>query len=576
MTNVVQTIYNIISKNISTAYIYSGGSIMPLINQLHPKNNINKMKYFIPTNESSAGFCSIGHNKSLNKCDSVVITTGGPGIINCLTPLADAYYDNIPFLLISGDVSTSAKGKHSFQECNSIALTKSITHWNYSLTNENETVSVFNNAFELLKQNKQVHINIPKDIFARNIINNDNITIESNNNLQNVNYTIEYIIKVAKIINNSPKPILCIGRGAIDASVQVRELALKANIPVTTTLHGLGIFDEEHYLSLKWHGMHGSVIANNAIQLSTCIICIGGRFDDRTVGSLKKYAPKAKYVIHINNNSSEFNKVISNTINIHGDSKKVLKDLIPHICEKNNKIWIDNLNNLYDKNFPYDNSSLKQQDILTILNNELLKRSKLKMKTIITTGVGNHQMYCAQYITHKYPNKLITSGSLGTMGYGNSSAIGAKIANPNACVINIDGDGSFNQLNDLKMIMNYNIPIKIIIMNDQKLSMVHVWEKLFFDNNIVATESNNPNYNYLAQAYNIKCITIYKTMNVKYITNLIREFIDYDHNKPIILNCIINSDYCFPLVPPGNYGLNEMITYDNHKKYTIEKSDVPS
>ena len=510
MTNVSKTIYNIISKKISTAYVYSGGSIMSLINQLHPKNNKNNMKYYVPTSEASAGFCSLGHNKSLNRCDSVVITTSGPGLSNTLTPLADAFYDSVPFLLISGDVSTEAKGKHSFQDIDSISMTKPITYWNYSLTNENETESVFNHAFELLKQNKQVHINIPKDILSKNIQKDENIEVTIDNNLQKSNYTIESIKNIADIINNSTKPILIVGRGAVESNDEVTELSIKANIPITTTLHGLGIFDEDHYLSLKWHGMHGSYRANHAIQLATCIICIGGRFDDRTIGAVQEYAHNAKYIIHINNNSSEFNKVILNTINIHGDSKTVLNDLLPNIIQNKNTSWINNLKKLFDINFTYDTSGLKQQHILTIFNKELLKRTEQKKKTIITTGVGNHQMYAAQLITHKYSNKFITSGSLGTMGYGCSAAIGSKIANPNACVILIDGDASFNMLNDLKMIMNYNIAIKIILLNDSCKSMVNVWEKIFFDNNIVATESKNPNFKLLSQAYNIKCINIDK------------------------------------------------------------------
>jgi acetolactate synthase-1/2/3 large subunit len=457
-----------ISKNMSTAYIFSGGSIMSLINHLHPKNNINKMQYFVPTSEASAGFCSIGHNKSLNRCDSIVITTSGPGLTNVLTPLADAYYDGVPLLVISGDVATDAKGKHSFQECDSIALTKSITYWNYSLTNENETRSVFNNAFELLKQNKQVHINIPKDTLSKIILKDENIELKLDNNLQKSNYTIESIKNIANIINNTYKPIICVGRGGNNASDEVRELAIKANIPITTTLHGLGIFDEDHYLSLKWHGMHGSEIANHAIQMATCIICIGGRFDDRTIGNVSKYAPYARHIIHINNNLSEFNKVIPNTINIHGDSKTILTDLLPYIIHNKNTKYIENLHELFNIHFPYNISGLKQQHILTILNTELLKRTEIKKKTIITTGVGNHQMYTAQLITHKYPNKFITSGSLGTMGFGCSSAIGAKIANPNSYVFLIDGDGSFSMLNDLKMIMNYKIADDYVLATGKK------------------------------------------------------------------------------------------------------------
>ena len=573
MSFVSKEIYNLISKKFSTAYVYSGGAIMPLINHFHPKNNINNMKYFIPSSEASGGFCSIGHNKSMNKCDSIVISTSGPGVTNLLTPLADAYSDKIPFLMITGDVSTKARGTNSFQEVPAIELTKPITFWNYSLDDESETISVMQNAFKLVDIGKQVHINIPKDILSKKIIKSKKINyiVPKVNN----NYTIDSIKQIAYIINNSTKPVLYAGKGCVDASNELLKLAVKGNIPVTTTLHGLGVFDEEDELNLKMVGFHGSERANNAIQLADCIICIGARFDDRTTGNVDKYAPNAKHIIHINNNDSVFNQVIKNTINICGNSKDILNDLIQFINNNYSYNWINELK-LHSIVFPYDNSmGLKQQDVISIFNNLLMDKKDIKKKSIITTHVGNGQMFAAQLITHKYPNRFITSGSLGTMGSSNSMAIGCKIAYPESYVFAIDGDGSFSMLNDLGMILKYNIGIKIFLLNDSKLSMVNIWEKIFFDNNIVATELVNPDYEYLATAYNIKYLTINKTMSKIDITETINEFISYDNTKPIFLNCVVDSDYCFPLVPPGS-ALNEMITYDNFTNYKIKNTDAPS
>ena len=575
---VSQIIYDSISKKVSTAYIFSGGSIMHLINHFHPKNNYNNIKYYVPSSEQSSSFASIGHNKSLNKLDSVVITTSGPGITNSLTGLCDAYYDGVPFLLISGDVSTTSKGKHSFQECPSIELTQSITHWNHSITDSSEVEEVMNHAYYLTKNNKTVHINIPKDILS------SLSSIEINNNKFNENIikpnmiSINLHVKyVASIINNSNKCVLYVGKGCNEAYKELLLLATKANIPVTTTLHGLGCFDESNKLSLKMIGMHGSERSNNCIQNANVIICIGARFDDRTTGNISKYAPNAKHIIHVNSDLSCFNKVLKNTYNIHAYSKDFLNLLLPLIKDKNdntqNKQWIDFLTK-YTLSFTFIKHRLKQQHIIIILD-KLLEKKKIKENLYITTGVGNHQMYTAQLITHKYPNRFITSGSLGTMGYSNSSAIGAKIANPDKIILSIDGDQSFNMLNDLKMIMNYNIAIKIIIMNDSKQSMVNVWEKLFFDNNIVATESTNPNYELLSNAFNIKCITLHENMNYDEIYKCINYFLDYDLKKSIILNCIVESDFCLPLVPPGN-ALDNMITRNNINKYKIDKSVAPS
>jgi acetolactate synthase-1/2/3 large subunit len=453
-------------------------------------------------------------------------------------------------------------GKQSFQEAPVIKLSQSITYWNYTIMDPNETYNIMDQALYLVNNKKQVHINIPKDILSSSITNNRGITLNKKldkPNIESLHFKIKY---VANIINNSIKPVFLIGKGCNNACDELYKVSKKANIPVTTTLHGLGIFDESDELSLKMIGMHGSERANQSIQTADCIICVGARFDDRTTGNIKKYAPYARHIIYVNSDSTCFGKILKDTYNVHAYAIEFLDLLFMYIKPKSNE-WLLSLNN-YPINFPYDYSGLKQQHILEILN-DVLEKLNIKKNVFFTTGVGNHQMFAAQFITHKYPNRFITSGSLGTMGSCNSMAIGTKIANPDKIIIAIDGDQSFNMLNDLKMIMNYNIGIKIILMNDSKQSMVNIWEKLFFNENITATESINPNYENIAEAYNIKCINIDKTMDMNKITCLIKDFINYDNNKPIILNCIIDSDYCFPLVPP-NAALNEMITFNNFTK----------
>jgi acetolactate synthase-1/2/3 large subunit len=430
-------------------------------------------------------------------------------------------------------------------------------------------------AFHLTSQNKQVHINIPKDILnkveSHKWESHTCKSLEINNLMPPISYNL---LEIADIINISKKPILYVGRGCNEAYEEVRNLAKIGDIPITTTLHGLGIFDENDNLSLKMVGMHGSQRANIAIQNADCIICIGARFDDRTVGSIEKYAPHAKYIIHINNDITSFNKVINKSINIHGDAKEILFELNNYIDSKFNIYWNNYLKTI-PIDFPYTVDTLnqlKQQDVLLLFNNELDKLD-IKKDIIITTGVGNHQMYAAQLITHKYPNRFITSGSLGTMGSSNSMAIGCKIANPDKIVFSIDGDQSFNMMNDLNMILNYNIPIKIMIMYDSKQSMVNIWEKLFFNNNIVATERINPNYKLIAEAYNINYLELHNNLSEKSMRNIIKQFILDD--KPVLLNCIVGSDFCLPLVPPGK-GLDEMITYKNINNYIIDKNIIPS
>jgi len=556
-------IYKILSNRIKNYYCFSGGAIMPLIDKFHITNNYNKIRYYIPSSESSAGFCSIGHNKIMNKLDSIVITTSGPGLTNTLTALTDAYCDKIPFFLISGDVATYAKGTRAFQECPSLELTKHITDWNFNLTDSKDVDDIFNYAFYLTSKNSQVHINLPKDILNSDYLFVNKKTyfsfynkVQSNTCKDNEDIIIN---NIADIINNSIKPIFFIGKGCIDASDILRKISTCSDIPVTTTLHGLGTLDERcQRVSLKMVGMHGSERANNAIQNSDCIICIGARFDDRTTGNTSLYAPKAKNIIHINNDEKVFNKVIKNTINLKMDSKLFLEKISTKIKIKRNHTWINELKK-FRVDFPYKKDKIKQQDILFELNKQLLENDFFE-NVIFTTGVGNHQMFAAQFLTHCFPNRFITSGSLGVMGSCNSMAIGVKIANYDKTVIAIDGDQSFNMLNDLNMIKNYNIPIKIIIMNDSNQSMVATWEKIFFEGRITATKVENPCYNKLFESYGIKSIEINSSTNN--ISDPIKEFLNYDNNLPILLNCIVNSDYCLPLSIPGK-ALDEMITIEN-------------
>lgn len=572
---VINYLLKYINNNFKLCVGYSGGAIMPIFNGL-------KIPLIVPSSEASATYIMKGYNKATNNTKCLTIVTSGPGLINCATPIADMYYAKVGGLIISGDVPKEKKNKYVFQDGPLIEITKHITNFNYSLEQVSLTKSIINYIDYLLKNNQTVHLNLPKNIFNEIILNNQEY--ENKINFNYSSYTEEDINNISSIIFNSKRPVIICGRGCIDAVREIDYLSFIKNIPVTTTLHGLGVYNENNFLSLKMLGMHGSEIANIAIQNADCVICLGAKFDDRIIGKIDDFAKKAKHIIHVNNDLAVFNKVLNNTINIHGRVKDVLNDVNKFFSKtKLNRYNFLSINNKNDdwilflskfrKTFPYKQNVLKQQDVLLFLNAEINKLD-IKDKIMFVTGVGNHQMYSAQLLTHEYPNRFITSGCLGVMGSCNSMAIGCKLAYEDRIIIAIDGDQSFNMMNDLKTLMNYNIGIKIILMNDGKQSMVNIWEKLFY-NKIVATETINPNYEYLAGAYDIKYISINNETNRDEIKKKIKYFLEYDNSKSIILDCFVKSDYCFPLVPPGN-ALDQMLTYDNFNNFETNNNQIPN
>ena len=556
--NVSKLIYQrLLQHKVSDVFMYSGGSIMPLIDQFYNGD----IKYYVNSHEQNCGHSATGYSKTSNKT-GVSIVTSGPGVTNSITPLLDATNDSTPFILLSGNVALKNMGTNAFQEAPSVEITKPVTKWSYCIKDPDEVNDVMYEAFKIANTGKKgsVHIDIPKcilisntDQFKEKEILEENIDIEMSISLQ----------KISNIILRADKPILYVGQGANNAYKFVRELAIKYQIPVTTTLHAMGVFDENHELSLKMCGMHGNAAANYAIQESDCVIAIGSRFDDRTTGNIEKYAPMCKNFIHFNIERSEINKVV-NSDYVLGRCEDTLPMLLNELRFNRsmypyyNKKWIDKIKNMKDVNpYKYKEGNMKTQDVLKEVNKYV---DKNKDKYIFTSGVGNHQMMSTQYINWKYPGRFISSGSLGVMGTGLPYAIGAQIANPDKTVIDIDGDSSFNMtLTDLKTIAEHKLPIKILILNNSSQDMVRVWETLFFNERITATKNiKNPSYDYLANSFGIISIKCERKNNLE---NCINNFMNYDLG-PILLECIVEPDICLPLVAPGA-ALDDMILYDD-------------
>jgi acetolactate synthase-1/2/3 large subunit len=567
-----KAIYNgLLNNKVKDVFMYSGGAIMSLIDLFKDK----KINYYINNHEQNCGHAATAYAKSSNK-PGVVIVTSGPGLTNMITPILDATNDSTPLVVFSGQVPIAAMGTLAFQECPATEITRPCTKWSYCAADGDDLFELTNEAFRVATNGKKgsVHIDLPKCVL--NKLNGLNI-VSSNllsKSISNINYNFEEIIN---LIKQSKKPIVYIGKGCNEYSKELKEFIIKYNLPITSTIHSMGTFDETHPLSLGFLGMHGFPAANHSMQNADLIIAIGSRFDDRTTGNLSMFAPKCKDIIHINIAQSELGKIIKNTPNrklhnINMDSGIFLNrinsysnsDLVIDRSE-----WFSIINNWKIK-YPITYNKLSNDKLSTQMVIEQINCSINQSDTIITSGVGNHQMMASQFIRWTQPSQFITSGSLGVMGVGLPYAIGTQIANPSKTVIDIDGDGSFNHtLGDLQTIQRYKLPIKIFIMNDHNMSMVRAWEKLFYAENYIATDcSFNPDYSMLANSYGIHSVNLSKQSDLEEITDYV---IKYD--GPILCNATVESDLCLPLVGPGK-ALDDMILL-NDKQYNVI-GDAPS
>ena len=570
-------IERLLYKNINTAFGYNGGAALPFFDTISKNNEFNVI---INRHEQNSGHAAEAHGK-IKKNIGVVITTSGPGFTNVITPIQDAYSDGRPLLCISSQVNSYTLDTDAFQECDAISITKSCVKDNYLVKTSVNFPNILEYMINLCESPRSgpVHIDICKDVFTQeleltNIFTYEEALYKEESNL------LQYIKKMHNIVDNhdsyyklydklinSKSPVLIVGAGSINDYEAIREFAEKFQIPVVSTLHGLGIMDEYNELSLKMLGMHGTYQANMAVMNSDLLIGLGNRYDDRTVGKKDDFALNARNnygIVHIDNSYKQLEKIqkyINPSMSIKSDTKNLIKylndkyDLLSPNIDRTQ--WKNQINR-WKKSFylDYDNTIYGT----TFSSNYIIEMLSFILKNkddyILTTGVGSHQMIVAQYFNHRHPNKLITSGSLGTMGTGLPFAIGAQIADPNSQVILIDGDASFTMSsNELATICEYNLPIKIFIMNDRKLKMVDYWQELFYNNNKVASSFKyTPKFDKLGDAYGIKN---YFCDNKYFVEDILKDALNY--NGPAIINFKIDESYCLPFVP-SNTPLDKMIT----------------
>ncbi len=556
-------------EGVDVIFGYPGGVVIPIFDVLFDDKDI---KVILPRHEQGGMHAADGYARATGKV-GVMLATSGPGATNLITGIATAFMDSIPVVAITGQVKTFMIGNDAFQEADVTGITRPITKHNYLVKDVKELPKIIKEAFYIAKTGRPgpVVIDLPVDVTASSTEYDYPKEIKMRGYNPTYEGNIKQVKRACELIKESKRPIIYAGGGVIasEASTELRKFVDKTGIPITTTLLALGSVPTDHKLNLGMPGMHGTFYSNYALQDSDLIIAVGSRFDDRVTGKIDEFAPYAK-VIHVDIDPTSISKVIPIDVPIVGDCKNILEKLLKYVEKPDIEAWLAKVDDW------------KKQNPLTYAQEDVIKPQYVVEKmseilpadAIISTEVGQNQMWAAQFYKFKQPRTLLTSGGLGTMGYGFPAAVGAQVAFPKRKVVDVAGDGSIQMnIQELATIRDYNLPVKILILNNAYLGMVRQWQELFWDKRYSSTclEKNAscppsckgpndkctkyiPDFVKLAEAYSVNG---YRIEKVKDVEPMLKEALLND--EPAVIDVLIaREENVFPMVPAGK-SLNQMI-----------------
>lgn len=577
-------------EGVDTVFGYSGGAILPTYDAVFTYNAANRseannfqdsIRLIVPANEQGAGFMAAGYARATGKV-GVFLVTSGPGATNCVTPIRDCMADSVPVVLICGQVPTAAIGSDAFQEAPVYNIMSACAKHCFLVKNPEELEATMRTAFHIARTGRPgpVVIDVPKDV--QNWIGNYQGTGLLPNRgwqqrmdaLAGSRISRDRAESFFKMLSQSERPLIYAGGGVIaaDAAKELRAFTEHFQIPVVTTLMGISGIDTTHDLSMGMLGMHGAAYANYSVEDCDFLIALGSRFDDRVAGKVHEFAPNARYIAHIDIDAAEIGKVKMVHWSHIGDAKRALSDLVEYGrgFKKDYSRWISHLRELkkeyafnYDKETPLIQPYYVLETLTKVTNGD----------AIISTGVGQHQMWAAQYIQYKHPRTWLTSGSMGTMGFGLPAAIGAQVACPGLKVIDVDGDGSIRMnLGEMETLTTYNIPVKILLLNNLGDGMVRQWQKLYFDQRFSGSDKTLHKKDFVKAAEADGFGFARRVTDKSEVESAVKDFVNFE--GPAFLEVMIDPDAgVYPMVGPG-MGYKEMVTGDYIKCRKNEKCDA--
>lgn len=539
------------AQGVDLIFGFPGGAIMPVYDVLYQSD----IKHILTRHEQGACHAADGYARVTGK-PGVVFATSGPGATNLVTGLATANMDSSPIVAITGQVATPAIGTDAFQEADIYGITIPVTKYNYLVKDARQLAEVFAEAFYIARTGRPgpVVIDIPKDVQFSPV----EYTPVADADIPLLQYTPEVpseyeaeLDKIVALIRRARRPVLYVGGGAIISGAHevIRRLAKKGSLPVTRTLTASGVFPDDDELALGMPGMHGTRYANEAIDNADLLIAAGARFDDRITGKVSEFAKKAT-IVHIDIDPAEIRKIVHTHVSVAGDLKEVLEALLVRLETMEidtHTAWLQQIKEWkahYPLTYQYSDTTIKPQYVVEQVSD------LTHGDAIITTGVGQHQMWASLFYTFRHPRSFVTSGGLGTMGFGLPSGIGAQIGQPEKTVITITGDGSFQMnIQELATASYYNVPLKVVIMNNGYLGMVRQWQELFFERRYSHTylEPGNPDFVAVAKGFGIEGFRITKPEEVR---PTLEKALSID--GPVVIDCRVEQEEnVFPMIPSG-------------------------